>query len=76
MDLFRETLDLHMQSESSTTNFFALDLPVHIEGSFTNPKPGVTFRSGARDWDARAAEVLRLLPPELRQASAGSRCAN
>ena len=75
VNLLRETLDLHLQSESSTTHFFALDLPVHIEGSFTNPQPGVTFRSGAREWDARTAEVLRLLPPELRQVSAGSRCA-
>ena len=75
VDLLRQTLDLHMQTESSTTHFFALDLPLHIEGTFANPKPGVTFRSGARQWDERAAEVLRLLPPELRQVAAGSRCA-
>ena len=75
VNLLRDTLDLHLQSESSSTHFFALDLPVHIEGSFTNPQPGVTFRSGARKWDARTAEVLRLLPAELRQVSAGSRCA-
>lgn len=74
VDLVRQTLDLHLQSKSDTTNFFALDLPVHIVGSFTNPKPGVTFRSGAREWDARSAEMLRLLPPELRQASADWRC--
>ncbi len=74
VDLLRQTLDLYLQSESSTTHFFALDLPVYIEGSLTNPKPGLTLRSGARDWDARTAEVLRLLPPELRKVSTESRC--
>ena len=74
VDLFRDTLDIHLQSKRSTTNFFALDLPVHIEGSFTDPRPGVTFRSGAREWDARAAEALRKLPPELRQANTVGQC--
>ena len=74
INLFRETLDIHLQSDRNTTNFFALDLPVHLEGTFTNPKPGVTFRSGAREWDARGPAMLRILPPELRRASKRGRC--
>jgi len=74
INLFRETLDIHLQSDRNTTNFFALDLPVHLEGTFTNPKPGVTFRSGAREWDARGPAMLRILPPDLRRASGSGRC--
>ena len=37
VDFRAKRLDITIQSESATTGFFALDIPIRISGSFANP---------------------------------------
>lgn len=70
IDVRRSYIDLYFQSEGKSTQFWALDIPVHITGSFANPsvKPMILARKPG--W---GGDNLRSLPPALRQLS-GKNC--
>jgi len=52
VDFLGKTLDITIQSESATTGFFALDIPIRISGSFANPAIDPHF--GSADATRRA----------------------
>ena len=74
VDLRHDALDLYVQSEGKSTNFWALDIPVRITGSFTSPQVQPSTGSKTEALRARGGENLRILPPALRQAIAGKAC--
>lgn len=69
-DLARNQIDVTVGSEASTTSDFALDVPVRISGSLSNPsiRPASTT-------PAMATPDLSKLPPRLRQAAQKNACA-
>jgi len=72
-DLNRRVLDLVIGSERATTDFFALDIPVRVHGSFADPEiiPAEWSRAGR----ARLAQGgLAALPPELMDLARQSPC--
>lgn len=73
-DLNRETLDLVIGSESTTTGTFALDVPVRVSGSFADP----TVRPATWSGDGRArlsrADDVASLPPSLLAAARANPC--
>ncbi len=72
-DLNRQTLDLIIGSQSDTTDFFALDIPVHVSGSFANPAIApAEWSRAARDRMAR--NEMAPLPPELRAIAQRNPC--
>ncbi len=74
VDLLRDALDLRLKSDRRSTHFWALDIPVRITGSLSNPKAGPALSSEPQETEARAAANLRLLPPGLRELASLSRC--
>jgi hypothetical protein len=73
-DLRRRHVDLLIGSQRETTNFWALDLPVHVSGSFADPDIAVgQWPEQAR---ARLAEGdnLARLSPALRDFAAANAC--
>jgi hypothetical protein len=73
-DLNRETLDLVIGSERSTTSGFALDIPVRVSGSFADPD--IAPASWSREGRARLAAGDRVapLPGPLRDFARSSPC--
>jgi uncharacterized protein involved in outer membrane biogenesis len=69
LDLRRSYVDLYLQSEGKSTQFWALDIPVHITGSFTNPAVQPMILSRMPAWGGRGSENLRSLPSALRQVA-------
>ena len=72
-DLNRQTLDLIIGSQSDTTDFFALDIPVQVRGSFANPS------IAPADWSRAARERMARnemapLPPNLRAVAQRNPC--
>ena len=67
VDMLGKRLDITIQSESSTTDFFALDIPIRISGSFDNPSIDSQIGGSA----AATRQMLinnnptQNLPPEL-----------
>jgi AsmA family protein len=47
VDILGKRLDITIQSEPSTTGFFALDIPVRVSGSFANPNIDPRLGGGA-----------------------------
>lgn len=74
LDLRRDAMDLYLQSDSKSTHFWALDIPLRITGSLASPQVRPSTRSAAPALNARGAENLRLLSPDLRQTASGNRC--
>ena len=74
VDLRRDFIDLYLRSESKSTNFWALDVPVHITGSLAAPQVRPSIRSGAPALNARGSENMRALTPGLRQMIAAKNC--
>ena len=74
-DLSRETLDLVIGSERATTGFLALDIPVRVSGSFSDPSiaPASWSRQG-REQLAQADSRIAPLPPALRQFAQSNPC--
>jgi uncharacterized protein involved in outer membrane biogenesis len=66
LDLRRDSLDLLIQSESRSTDFWALDIPLRISGSFTNPHAGPSAGSSRPGMAAGGVGNLGLLPQALR----------
>ena len=62
-DILRRQLDLTVASESRTTGLFALDVPMHISGSFQSPniRPAVLSAAG-RAQLSQGDDIGRLLP--------------
>jgi uncharacterized protein involved in outer membrane biogenesis len=48
-DLQKQWVDLTLGSLSSTTDFFALDIPIHVTGSFDNPHVAPAVKSPGAD---------------------------
>lgn len=72
-DLNRQTLDLIIGSQRETTDFFALDIPVQVRGSFDNPSIApAEWSRAARDRMAR--NEMAPLPPELRAIAQRNPC--
>ncbi|HYF08705.1 MAG TPA: AsmA-like C-terminal region-containing protein [Acetobacteraceae bacterium] len=73
-DLNRRLVDLVFGTERATTEFWALDIPVRVSGSFANPSiaPAPLSAEGR----ARLAQATRLvrLPPELAGLAQASPC--
>jgi uncharacterized protein involved in outer membrane biogenesis len=63
-DLNRRTLDVIIGSQSDTTDFFALDIPVQVSGSFADPSIApAEWSRAARERMAR--NEMAPLPPAL-----------
>ncbi len=73
-DLFRERMDLVIGSQRDTTNFFALDVPVRIAGSFGDPS--IRPASWSAEGRARlaAADQIAPLPADLRAFAQRNPC--
>ncbi|CAH0217248.1 AsmA family protein [Roseomonas sp. CECT 9278] len=72
-DLNRETLDLIIGSQSDTTDFFALDIPVQVRGSFDDPSIApADWSRAARDRMAR--NEMAPLPANLRAIAQRNPC--
>jgi uncharacterized protein involved in outer membrane biogenesis len=72
-DLNRETVDLIIGSQSDTTDFFALDIPVQVRGSFDDPS------IAPADWSRAARERMARnemapLPANLRAIAQRNPC--
>lgn len=73
-DLNRKRMDLVIGSQRDTTDFFALDIPVRVSGSFTDPS--IAPASWSRDGRARlsAGDRVAPLPPALRDFARQNPC--
>ncbi len=65
-DLRRQTMDVTIGSESRSTGFFALDIPVRVSGSFASPSVSPATWSPQGRAALAAADSLSALPPSLR----------
>lgn len=74
VDLIKKSLDLTIQTERDSTNFFALDLPIRVSGPFAKlaAEPQLGADSGLPA-DDRARTIGRL-PASLREMAQGNAC--
>ncbi len=72
-DLQKKWLDLTVGSLSSTTDFFALDIPINISGPLDNPRVLPAGKSTARD-HLFSGDELGGLPPAQQAAARANRC--
>ncbi|WP_198370587.1 AsmA family protein [Roseomonas rosulenta] len=72
-DLNRQMLDLIIGSQSDTTDFFALDIPVQVRGSFADPSIAPAEWSRAAR-ERMAHNEMAPLPPELRAIAQRNAC--
>ncbi len=74
IDLRQRRLDLTIQTERDSTNFFALDLPIRVSGPFANltAKPQLGDDAGVPE--TAGAGALAKLPAALRQLARGNDC--
>lgn len=74
VDLRQRRLDLTIQTERDSTNFFALDLPIRISGPFAglSAKPQLGDDAGVPE--AAGAGALAKLPAALRKLAQGNAC--
>lgn len=73
-DLNRRRFDLTIGSDPDTTNFFALDIPVRVYGTFADPSVWPARWSPAGRAMLAAGEDVRRLPAHLAEAARGNRC--
>lgn len=73
-DLNRKTLDLVIGSQRETTNFFALDVPIRVSGSFSDPNIAPAELSRQHRAQLVAADNVALLPPALRDFARNNPC--
>ena len=74
IDLNREWVDLVIGSQSGTTGFFALDIPVRVNGPFANPNISPARWSAAGRARLASADDIAPLPPELRTYARSNPC--
>ncbi len=72
-DLQRQWMDLTVGSLSSTTDFFALDIPIRVTGSFDNPHVAPAGSSSGRD-RLFSGDELSGLPVVQQTAARGNSC--
>jgi uncharacterized protein involved in outer membrane biogenesis len=72
-DLQKNWVDLTVGSLSSTTDFFALDIPIHVSGPLDNPSVSPAGKSTARD-HLFGGDELGGLPPAQQAAARANRC--
>ena len=72
-DLQKNWVDLTVGSLSSTTDFFALDIPIHVSGPLDNPSVSAAGKSAARD-HLFGGDELGGLPPAQQAAARANRC--
>ncbi len=73
IDLAKDTLDLTVKTERDSTNFFALDIPVHISGPFDRLSV-VPLGGSDEAWLEQASANADALPPALRKLANGNPC--
>jgi uncharacterized protein involved in outer membrane biogenesis len=73
INLRDDTIDVIVASESASTGFFALDVPLHIAGPILNPR--VTPALGGPRGAANAAADPRDIPPVLQEFARRNSCA-
>ncbi|MBR0649188.1 AsmA family protein [Roseomonas terrae] len=73
-DLNRRVLDLVIGSQSETTDFFALDIPVRVSGSFADPNIAPASWSGEGRARLAAGDRIAPLPPALRDFARQNPC--
>ena len=73
IDLRRNTIDVFIRTEPTSTAFSALDVPIHISGAIANPSVSRVLSASVRD-RLRAADDLSDLPDDLRQFARGNPC--
>jgi hypothetical protein len=71
IDLRRDAVNMLLRSEGQSTSFWALDTPLRITGSLSDPLALPSPGAATSDLDGEAAENLRVLAPRLKQVSAG-----
>ena len=73
-DFMRQRLDLTIQSESASTSFFALDVPVSVTGEFRHPR--IQMQTGSSGAALRPAsnDPLKDLPQDLRSLAGRNAC--
>ena len=72
-DMQKQWMDLTVGSLSSTTDFFALDIPIHVTGSFANPHVTPAGKSSGRD-RLFSGDELSGLPVVQQTAARGNSC--
>jgi uncharacterized protein involved in outer membrane biogenesis len=73
VDLGKRSLDLTLQTERDSTNFFALDLPIRIKGPFGKLAIDPQLGDDA-DVPNTGAPAIALLPANLREMAVESAC--
>lgn len=73
LDLRRQSMDLLVQSESRSTEFWALDIPLRFTGNFTNPHAQPSAGSDPVGVEAGGTANTGQLPSALRPP-VGQRC--
>jgi uncharacterized protein involved in outer membrane biogenesis len=73
-DLSRQTVDLVIGSQSDTTEFLALDVPVRVHGSFADPDIGLSDWSPAGRRQLSAGDDVSGLPPALAAFARANPC--
>jgi uncharacterized protein involved in outer membrane biogenesis len=75
VDVLGKRLDITVQSESASTGFFALDIPIRISGSFANPSIDPQIGGGEKSRQALINNnPTRDLSPELRGLAERNPC--
>jgi uncharacterized protein involved in outer membrane biogenesis len=75
VDILDKRLDVTIQSEASTTGFFALNIPIRISGSFANPNIDPRLGGGALSRQALVNNnPTRGLSAELRAMAERNTC--
>lgn len=72
IDLTKRVIDMTIQSESASTGFFALDVPVRIAGSFRNPNITPALRASSQTPFIRIDQAN--LPADLQEFIRGNPC--
>jgi uncharacterized protein involved in outer membrane biogenesis len=73
-DLDRGTFDLTIASQSATTGFFALDIPLRVHGTFANPTVGPAQGSAAGRATLAAINRVADLPKDLQSIAERNPC--
>ena len=75
VDFLGERLDMTIKSEAASTGIFALDIPLHVSGSFQHLSVEPAIGSSARWLDGPARNnPAHQLPPDLQQLADGNPC--
>lgn len=74
IDFNRETLDLTIKTARSSTDFFALDVPIRIDGPVDSPTVRPALDSDAQAIAGQGLFAVRRLPEGMRALAAASPC--